>query len=597
MPEKRSAKTYPLAAFGGTVATTVVPSSDETGPDAPAPNPTWTPARFVPVIVTTVPGFPAPGLTPVIVMSSEWSTVNALAEVAVPFRLTTAIGPVTAPAGTAARSVVSLFAPKTRAGTPLNVTEDVPVKPEPPMVTIVPSPPDGGVKVSSLGGTVASTVKSFEDTKFPVDASTSIGPVVAPSGTLAVMCESSTTVKVAFTPPIGPKRTLCTAENPVPTTLTELPAAPLVGVKEVIVGGGRIVKLVDETTLPTLFTTLMGAVTAPEGTVATTVASSFTLKVAERAPKLTDVVAPSAVPVIVTLFPLAPALGENPEIVGAAVSSTTKFVAESTDSLSRIGPVPAPAGTTAVICVGPSMLKVACTPPKSTDVTPSRLVPVMTAVSPAEPLVGENPVNPGGASTVKLEADTAVPRVFVTEMGPVVAPAGTYAEIRWSLSTKKFVLGTPLNATPVVPVKFAPLTRVKLPADPAVGEKPVIVGEAVLWTRNDFCVFVPPTTIGPLIAPVGTVAVICASLSTVKFAHAPPNWTSATFVKPDPVITTVSPTLPLRGEKPETEGGGGTTKSELETADPSVFVTVMGPLVAPAGTNAWRCVSSRTCHP
>jgi hypothetical protein len=75
----------------------------------------------------------------------------------------------------------------------------------------------------------------------------------------------------------------------------------------------------------------------------------------------------------------------------------------------------------------------------------------------------------------------------------------------------------PLNATAVAPVKFVPVIVTVRPALPADGEKDEIVG-AGTTVKEPELVAVPPgvvTEIGPLVAPTGTVAVICVSEFTV----------------------------------------------------------------------------------
>ena len=72
-----------------------------------------------------------------------------------------------------------------------------------------------------------------------------------------------------------------------------------------------------------------------------------------------------------------------------------------------------------------------------------------------------------------------------------------------------------------------------------------------------------------MVAPAGTVAVICASETTVKFPDptlVPWNATSVVPVKPEPLIVTDVPTGPEVGENPETEGVGttGVTAKSVE---------------------------------
>jgi hypothetical protein len=62
------------------------------------------------------------------------------------------------------------------------------------------------------------------------------------------------------------------------------------------------------------------------------------------------------------------------------------------------------------------------------------------------------------------------------------------------------------------------------------------------------------TLIGPLVAPAGTVAVICVSEFTVNVPAVPLNMTAVAPVNPLPLIVTVVPTGPLEGLKPVIDG-------------------------------------------
>jgi hypothetical protein len=64
-------------------------------------------------------------------------------------------------------------------------------------------------------------------------------------------------------------------------------------------------------------------------------------------------------------------------------------------------------------------------------------------------------------------------------------------------------------------------------------------------TKSFALVAVPPgvvTVMGPVVAPAGTVAVICVFEFTVKLAEVPLNVTAVAPVKPVPVIATEVPT-------------------------------------------------------
>ena len=101
---------------------------------------------------------------------------------------------------------------------------------------------------------------------------------------------------------------------------------------------------------------------------------------------------------------------------------------------------------------------------------------------------------------------------------------------------------------------------------------------------------VPPgvtIAILPVFAPVGTVAVICVSESTVKVvAFTPLNVTLVVPVKLVPVIVTGVPTGPLVGLKLRI--AGVTRKTLLLVSVPPGVVTVTEPVVALAGTTAVR---------
>ena len=64
----------------------------------------------------------------------------------------------------------------------------------------------------------------------------------------------------------------------------------------------------------------------------------------------------------------------------------------------------------------------------------------------------------------------------------------------------------------------------------------------------------------PVVAPAGTVALICADDTTVKLAEVPLNVTDVAPPKPLPLIVTVVPTEPLAGENEEITGGLVTVK-------------------------------------
>jgi hypothetical protein len=92
------------------------------------------------------------------------------------------------------------------------------------------------------------------------------------------------------------------------------------------------------------------------------------------------------------------------------------------------------------------------------------------------------------------------------------------------------------------------------------------------------------TWIFPVVAPVGTVAVILTAVFTVKVAEVPLNWTAVVAVKLAPLIVTLVPAAPLAGVKLVIRGA--TVKLFALVAVPPTVVTVIGPVVAFAGTLA-----------
>jgi hypothetical protein len=203
--------------------------------------------------------------------------------------------------------------------------------------------------------------------------------------------------------------------------------------------------------------------------------------------------------------------------------------------------------------------------------------------------------------TVNFVPLATVPPGVVTEILPVVAPAGTVAVIFVSVLTVN-VADVPPNLTAVAPVKFAPLIVTDVPTGPLVGEKDVIVGAAPLFTVN----FVPlvsvpegvVTEIFPVVAPGGTVAVIFVSELTVNVAVVPLNFTAVAPENPVPLIVTEVPTGPLFGENEVIVGSAPlvTVNCAVLVAKPSGVTTLIRPVVAPAGTTAVIFTSESTVN-
>ena len=163
--------------------------------------------------------------------------------------------------------------------------------------------------------------------------------------------------------------------------------------------------------------------------------------------------------------------------------------------------------------------------------------------------------------------------------------------VSWVEEVTVQVVETPLKLTLAPGMKFVPKIVTLPPTEPLVGVKEVIVGAPVPVSTRKLLLLVmtPPgvvTLIGPLVAPAGTVTVICVLEFTVKVvAFTPLKLTALAPVKPLPVSVTVFPANPYSGLNPNT------VKFAALVAVPPEVVIVMGPVVAPAGTVAVICVS------
>ena len=149
-------------------------------------------------------------------------------------------------------------------------------------------------------------------------------------------------------------------------------------------------------------------------------------------------------------------------------------------------------------------------------------------------------------------------------MGPVLAPLGTVALINVSEATENVGAVTPLNVTLLAPVKCVPVIDTLVPTGPLVGANDEIVGAAggaVVTVKAIVLVPVPPlvvTAIGPVVAPLGTVALIAVSEATENVvAVTPLKVILLAPVKPVPTIDTPVPTAPLIGVNDEIVGVGG----------------------------------------
>jgi len=106
------------------------------------------------------------------------------------------------------------------------------VNPVPVSVTEVPTRPLPGEK-AVIESPLVVTVKTFSETAVPPGVVTRHLPVLAPLGTVAVIEVAELTVKVAL---MSANETSVAPVNPVPVNVTVLPAGPLDGENDAIVG-------------------------------------------------------------------------------------------------------------------------------------------------------------------------------------------------------------------------------------------------------------------------------------------------------------------------------------------------------------------------
>jgi hypothetical protein len=215
--------------------------------------------KFVPVTVTVTPTVPDVGDK--LLMAGGGTTVKLAPLLAWPPTVTTTL-PELAPLGTGVTIELALQLLGV-AVVPLKVTVLVPwVDPKfnPVMVTEAPMGPEAGERLLMLGNTV--NVTPPLGTPLTV---TTTGPVVAPAGTGTLIEVAAQVVGVAGVPLNVTVLVPCDEPKFVPVIVIEVPTAPEVGVKLVMVGVGRTVKVTPLLATPLTVTTTL-PVAAPVGT-------------------------------------------------------------------------------------------------------------------------------------------------------------------------------------------------------------------------------------------------------------------------------------------------------------------------------------------
>jgi hypothetical protein len=418
-------------------------------------------------------------------------------------------------------------------------------------------------------------------------------PVVAPLGTGTVMLVSLQQIEhgVAVIPLNFTVLFCWVAPKLVPVIVTSTPTAPEVGDTLEIMGS--TVKLTPLLAPPSIVTTT-SPVVAPVGTVTISVVLVPLVTVAGVPLKATIFAASVVekfVPVILTVDPTAPDVGDRLAIVGVGTTVKLTPLLDRLPTVTTTFPVVAPVGTIAVMLVVPVVELSAPVPLKYTeDSLSEKFVPVITTAVPAGPDVGERLVIVGvGGCTVKVTPLLDSPPTATTTF-PVVALVGTVTK-RLVVVALITVAAAPSKVTVFdvsVVEKFVPAIVTEEPTEPAFGDKVVIVGPNSGTVKINPLLLTPlaNTTTLPVVAPEGTGTTIFVLLALVRVAVVPLNVTvlAATVVpKFVPVMVTEAPTAPEVGDKLVILGAATTVKVFPLLATPATMTTTL-PVVAPVGT-------------
>ena len=196
---------------------------------------------------------------------------------------------------------------------PPNLTEVAPVKLLPEIVTVVPVP---AVRGETLLITGAST-----NVKMPAEVPIPSGPVTVTDPVVPVLTIAEIELAELIVNEVAGVPPKLTAEAPkklVPVMIIEPFAPVLVGLNEVIVGGGRNVNPVKVVVIPATVTATFPVAPAP--TTAFILVGETTVKeAAGTPPKLTLVAPVKFTPVMVIVVPLLAVCGVNEEMIGSVI--------------------------------------------------------------------------------------------------------------------------------------------------------------------------------------------------------------------------------------------------------------------------------------
>ena len=275
-------------------------------------------------------------------------------------------------------------------------------------------------------------------------------------------------------------------------------------------------------------------------------------------------------PVMTTEEPTAPLVGAIEVMLGADVTVKVGPAGLETPpaAVTVTAPFP-PVGTTAVmLLVVQLVIDVAAIPLNFTALpVPCALkfAPAMTTEEPTAPVVGAIEVMLGADVTVNVgPAGLETPPAAVTVTAPVTAPDGTTAVMLLVVQLVIDVVGVLPNFTALpVPwvLKFVPAMVTDEPIAPVFGVNEVTLGADATVNVGPVVLVWPPTVTAtsPVVAPVGTVAVMLVALQfVIAVACVLPNLTVLPETCDDrklvPAITTEDPTAPVFGVRLVTVG-------------------------------------------
>lgn len=276
-----------------------------------------------------------PAVSELVDMHEAAVTVNEVVDVTVTPLTVTAINPDVAPVGISTVSCVAVAA-MTVAVTPLMVTvlfEAVVLKFVPVIINVDPGAPLE-VKLEIVGSPLVAEVVIV---KSPIEVAmrlfvvtVTLPVVVPPEGTVTVREVSVAPVTTATAPFIVTVLEEIVELKFVPVMVTEVPTSPLVGLKLVMVGlsaeSSVTSKSPSEDVVLPFTVTVMGPVVAPVGTVTVSCVLVAVIISAEVPLNLTELLLAVKLklePVMVTVVPSGPLVGEKEEMAGAATTSSS----------------------------------------------------------------------------------------------------------------------------------------------------------------------------------------------------------------------------------------------------------------------------------